>query len=138
MIVVIDGQGGGIGRTLVSKLRRSARDAYILAVGTNATATAAMLRAGADAGATGENAVVYNCGRATVVLGPSGIAVENAMHGEISPAMARAVRESAAAKYLLPMERCACAERDAQPARSVDSALQALVEAALAAIKGEN
>ena len=105
-ILVIDGQGGGLGRTLIEQARQALPEAEILAAGANALATQAMLRAGADAGATGENAVVYNAARADVILGALGIAFANAMHGEISPAMARAVSESEALKILIPVSRC--------------------------------
>lgn len=103
-IVVVDGQGGGIGRMLVEKLKAALPGERVVAVGTNALATSAMLRAGADAGATGENAVRYNCQGADLLLGPSGIAIANAMLGEVSPAMAQAVQASPARKCLLPMD----------------------------------
>ena len=74
--------------------------------GTNAAATAAMLKAGASAGATGENAVVWNAGRAQVIAGPIGLVMANSMLGECSPAMAAAVAESPAHKVLIPTSRC--------------------------------
>lgn len=104
-IVIVDGQGGGIGRMLIERLKGRVQGHTLIAVGTNAMATSAMLRAGADAGATGENAVCYNCQDADLLLGPSGIAIPNAMLGEISPAMAQAVAESYAEKHLLPMDK---------------------------------
>lgn len=129
-IVIVDGQGGGVGRMLVRGLRRRLPGALIVAVGTNAMATSAMLRAGASAGATGENAVCVNCGDCDILLGPSGIAVENAMLGEISPRMATAVRESAAEQFLLPM--FCCGEDGQRPAReTLDHAAEGLVEAAV-------
>ena len=82
-------------------------DAEILAVGTNVLATSAMLRAGADAGATGENPVVFNSARADLILGPIGIIMANAMMGEITPAMAAAVAGSKAGKLLIPIAKCA-------------------------------
>ena len=88
-ILVIDGQGGGIGSGIIQELRRCGiENAEILAVGTNVMATSAMLRAGADAGATGENPVIFNSRRADLILGPIGIIMANAMMGEITPAMA--------------------------------------------------
>lgn len=105
-IVVIDGQGGGLGRAVVEQVHAALPEAELVAVGTNALATQAMLKAGAQAGATGENAVVYNCAHADVIVGALGIGFANAMHGEISPAMARAVSESAAFKLLIPLSKC--------------------------------
>ena len=107
-ILVIDGQGGGIGSGLIEELKkRKLPDTEILAVGTNVMATSAMLRAGADAGATGENAVIFNSGRADLILGPIGIMMANAMMGEITPAMAAAVSSSEGKKLLIPIARCA-------------------------------
>lgn len=105
-VLVIDGQGGGMGRELVEALKRALPDQPICAVGTNAMATAAMLKAGADAGATGENAVLVNCRDAGLILGPLGIVLADALMGEISPAMAAAVGASPAVKLLLPASRC--------------------------------
>jgi len=106
-IAVIDGQGGGVGRALVAELRaRLPQEHTILALGTNALATAAMLKAGANEGATGENAVVFNANRADVIAGPIGIVLANSMLGELTPEMARSVAESPAQKVLIPMERC--------------------------------
>ena len=99
-ILVVDGQGGGMGKALVQALKREVPGHTVLALGTNAMATAAMLKAGADAGATGENAIAYNCGDAY------GIVLANAMLGEISPRIARAVSESPAERILLPVSRC--------------------------------
>lgn len=107
-ILIIDGQGGGIGSGLITELKkRELPDAQILAVGTNVMATSAMLRAGADAGATGENAVVFNSARADLILGPIGIIMANAMMGEITPNMAAAVASSEGKKLLIPIARCA-------------------------------
>ena len=103
---MIDGQGGGLGKALVERIVRELPGEELVAVGTNALATAAMLKAGAAACATGENAVVYNCTQADVIAGALGIGFANAMHGEISPAMARAVSESRALKLLVPVSRC--------------------------------
>lgn len=106
-IAVIDGQGGGVGKMVVEKLR-GASDAYkIIALGTNALATAQMIKAGAHEGATGENAIVYNANRVDWIIGPFGIVMANAMLGELSPAMAKAIGESSAKKILIPINKCA-------------------------------
>ena len=105
-VVVIDGQGGGVGKGLVQALKAALPRQEVLALGTNAAATAAMLKAGADMGATGENAICYQCQRADIILGVVGILQAHSMLGEISPAMAAAVSASPAEKVLLPMERC--------------------------------
>ncbi len=105
-ILVIDGQGGRIGKALVEALRRRGFAGEILAVGTNSAATAAMLKAGADEGATGENPVVVASRRADVILGPMGVVAANSLLGEITPAMALAVSESEARKILVPVNRC--------------------------------
>ncbi|MCI2061592.1 MAG: DUF3842 family protein [Eubacteriaceae bacterium] len=107
VIAVIDGQGGGIGRSIVEKLRAAdIKNAEIMALGTNATATGIMMKAGADEGATGENAIVYNMQYADVIVGVVGILTANAMMGELTPAMATAIGASNAFKVLLPLNRC--------------------------------
>ena len=105
-VLIIDGQGGGLGRQLVSAVKEQCPNAEILAVGTNSMATSAMLRAGAAQAATGENAVVVCCRRADVILGPIGIVIADAMLGEITPAMAVAVGQSAAKRLLIPVNQC--------------------------------
>ena len=105
-ILVIDGQGGGLGKNIVEQIKKERPGLLITAAGTNSAATAAMLRAGADIGATGESAVVFNCRSADIILGPLGICLSGAMHGEISAAMAAAVSESAALKLLIPVSKC--------------------------------
>lgn len=103
-IVVMDGMGGGLGAQIVGKVRPAAGDAHeVIALGTNAIATAAMMKAGATVGATGENAVLVNVPRADVILGPIGIAIPHSLMGEITPAMAAAVALSQAVKILVPM-----------------------------------
>lgn len=105
-IIIIDGQGGGVGRSLVTALKQLMPSQPLIALGTNAQATAAMLKAGADQAATGESAIRYQCPRADVILGVTGILHANAMMGEISPAIAMAVSLSEAQKVLVPLERC--------------------------------
>jgi hypothetical protein len=103
---VIDGQGGRLGALLCEGIKRTLPDLSLLAVGTNATATAAMMKAGADMGATGENPVIVAARDADVIIGPIGILAADALLGEVTPAMAKAVGQSAAEKLLLPMNRC--------------------------------
>lgn len=105
-VLIIDGQGGGIGRQLVCAVKERRPDAVITAVGTNTMATAAMLKAGADHGATGENAVAAACRKADVIAGPIGIVIADAMLGEVTPAMAVAVGQSAAKRVLIPVNQC--------------------------------
>lgn len=105
-VLVIDGQGGGIGKALVAALKQRKPDLSLTALGTNATATTAMLRAGADRGATGESAICYQCTTADIIVGVIGILHANALLGEISPAIASAVSGSEAEKVLIPLDRC--------------------------------
>lgn len=129
-VVVIDGQGGGIGRQLVSRLREALPDVEIAAVGTNCCATNAMLKAGANSGATGENAVLVACRNADVIAGPIGIAIADSLGGEISPAMAVAVARSSAKRVLLPFQFCdniIAGVGDYNIARLVQSAVEAIV-----------
>ena len=105
-ILIIDGQGGGIGKQLVSAIKAKFPTDNITAVGTNSAATSAMLKAGADEAATGENAVVVNCRTADAIIGPVGIAIADSLMGEITPAMAKAIGQSRAKRILLPLNRC--------------------------------
>ena len=105
-ICVIDGQGGGIGSTIIGKLKTVYGESVeILALGTNAIATSRMLKAKANRGATGENAIAYTVRSADVILGPLGIVLAHAMMGEVTPKIATAVAESAAPKFLLPLSQ---------------------------------
>ena len=105
-ILVIDGMGGGIGKSIIEHIKTEIFDIEITAVGTNSIATSAMLKAGADNGATGENAVIYNCTKADYIIGVLGIIIANSMHGEVSPKMAEAVSASSAYKILIPYGKC--------------------------------
>ena len=106
LILVIDGQGGGLGKQLIEGIRKSALDVDIIAVGTNSIASATMLKAGANHSATGENAVIVNCKSADIIIGPIGIVIADSLFGEISPAMAVAVGQSKARKLLIPLNLC--------------------------------
>ncbi len=105
-VVVIDGQGGRLGRLLVEKIRTDGPACHIRAIGTNSLATSAMLKAGPDEAATGENPVIVACRDADVIMGPIGILSADALLGEITPAMAAAVGRSPADKILLPVNMC--------------------------------
>ena len=105
-ILVIDGQGGGIGRSLVELLVKNFPDAEVGVTGTNSIATETMLKGGPSFAATGENAIIFNAAEADVIIGPAGIIMANALHGEISPAIAMAVSSSKAKVVLIPMNHC--------------------------------
>lgn len=105
-ILVIDGQGGGLGRQIVAAVRQDWPAVPIMAVGSNSAASNAMLRAGATQAATGENAVVVACRKANIIIGPLGIVLADAMLGEITPKMAEAVGRSDAVRILIPVNFC--------------------------------
>ena len=105
-IMVVDAQGGGVGRQLVTELKKTLPDAEIRAVGTNSVATAAMLKAGADIAATGENAVIVGARSADVIVGPIGIVVADSLYGEITPAMAAAIGSCSGKRVLIPINHC--------------------------------
>ena len=105
-ILIIDGQGGGIGRQLVSEIKEKLPDCTVTAVGTNSAATSAMLKAGADNAATGENAVKVGCRHADIISGPVGIVIADSLFGEITPAIAVAVGQSRAKRVLIPVNHC--------------------------------
>ena len=106
LVAIVDGQGGGMGRALAEAVKKDFPDLWVRALGTNALATAAMLKGGADEGATGENAVVFGAGRAHILLGPVGVLAANGLLGEVTPRMAEAIGTSGAVKILLPSQRC--------------------------------
>ena len=105
-ITVIDGHGGKLGGQLVKAITEKYPDLPLTAVGTNSTATAAMLKCGAKTGATGENAVIVACKKSDVIIGPIGIVIADALFGEITPAMAAAVGQADAVRILLPVNKC--------------------------------
>ncbi len=132
-IAVIDGQGGGMGRAIVENLReRYGKAVVITALGTNTLATAAMLKAGADDGATGENAIVYNSTKVDIIMGAIGIIAANSMLGELTPAMAAAIAGSAAKKVLIPVNKC-----NIQIAGVPDLTLQQYIDEAIGIIGGK-
>ena len=106
-VVVIDGQGGGLGKRVISALKGKYNDAIsVVAIGTNAVATQAMLKAGADISATGENPLKVNVKDADVIIGPVGIVIANSLFGEVTPKMAKAVGKSRAKRLLIPVNLC--------------------------------
>ena len=105
-ITIIDGQGGRIGKSVIEQIKRKHSELELYAIGTNSIATSAMLKAGADYGATGENAVIVNASNSDIIVGPIGIVFANALLGEITPSIATAVSASSAYKILIPVNRC--------------------------------
>lgn len=105
-ITVIDGQGGRIGKSIIEQMKKKHPDLELYAIGTNSIATSAMLKAGADYGATGDNAVIVNATDSDLIVGPIGIVFANALLGEITPAIASAIGASKAFKILIPVNRC--------------------------------
>ena len=105
-VIVIDGQSGRIGQLFIERAVQAKLGCELVAIGANAIATSAMLKAGAAAGATGENPVKVACRTADVIVGPIGILAADAMMGEITPAMAQAVGQSSAKRLLLPVNLC--------------------------------
>ncbi|MBQ2901921.1 MAG: DUF3842 family protein [Agathobacter sp.] len=129
-ILVIDGQGGQLGGQLIKALQTQMEGIHISAVGTNATATATMLKAGANQAATGENPVIVACRKADVIIGPIGIVIADAMFGEITPQMAVAVGQSDAVRILLPVNKC-----DNLVAGVAESNMSAIIEDVLTKVK---
>lgn len=131
IITVIDGQGGGLGSALISRLKdKLGGEHQLIAVGCNALATSAMLKAGAQRGATGENAVCYNAARSDLILGPIGLLSANALLGEVSPAMANAVSSAPGRKILIPSSSCGILVAGATGLK-LEDALQSAVELCL-------
>lgn len=105
-ILIIDAQGGGIGRQIVAAVKKNFPEQCLTAVGTNSAAASAMLKAGADHAASGENAVIVCCRKADLIIGPVGIVVADSLLGEITPKMAVAVGQSNAKRILIPVNHC--------------------------------
>jgi hypothetical protein len=105
-ILVIDGQGGKMGKAVVEQLKASFPQQELIAIGTNSIATSTMLKAGADMGATGENPVVYNSMDSDIIIGPIGIIVADSLLGEVTPKMAAAISGCKASKVLIPSNKC--------------------------------
>lgn len=105
-IAVIDGQGGGIGSLIIKSLREEFGDSIeIIALGTNSTATSFMMKARANKGATGENAIIWNAGKVDIITGPLSIVLANGMLGELTPGMAGTIASSPAKKFLIPLNQ---------------------------------
>ncbi len=129
IIAVVDGQGGGIGKAIVERLKEAVPQCRVVALGTNSAATGQMLRAGADDGATGENAIMHNMQYVDIVVGVIGILNANSMMGELTPAMAAAIGSSQAYKVLLPINRCSIrvvSVEDVPLGRHIDNAVEAI------------
>ena len=105
-VLIIDAQGGGLGKQIITATKKTYPSISITAVGTNSVATSNMLKAGADHGATGENAVIVGCRHADIIIAPIGIVIADSMFGEVTPKMAAAVGQSAAKRLLIPINQC--------------------------------
>lgn len=105
-ILIIDGQGGGMGKQLVTEIRKRISDVDIMACGTNSVATNAMFKAGATRAATGENAIIVASRKADIIMGPLGIVIADALMGEITAKIACAISQSDAVRILLPLDKC--------------------------------
>lgn len=105
-IMVVDAQGGGLGRQLIDTIKKSIPDVHIIAVGTNSIATGTMLKAGADEAATGENSVRVAAKKVRVIIGPLGMVIADAMLGEITPQIACAIAQADAKRIMIPFSNC--------------------------------
>lgn len=129
-ILVIDAQGGGIGKQLVARIKKDYPAENVIAVGTNSIATAAMIKAGADQGATGENSVIVACRTADIIIGPVGIVITDAMLGEITGEIAQAIARAKATRILIPLNMC-----DTLIAGISDTGTGCLIEAAMKSLR---
>ena len=105
-VMVVDAQGGGLGKQLITLIRKEIPDVHIVAVGTNVVATSTMLKAGADEAATGENAVLVVSRKADIIVGPVGMVIADAMLGEITQAIACAIARADAKRIMIPFNNC--------------------------------
>ena len=129
-ILVIDAQGGGIGKQLVARIKKEYPSETVIAVGTNSIATAAMIKAGADQGATGENSVIVACRTADVIIGPVGIVITDAMLGEITETIAQTIAKAKATRILIPFNMC-----DTMIAGVADTSTGSLIDAAMGTLR---
>ncbi|NCU26569.1 DUF3842 family protein [Candidatus Nomurabacteria bacterium] len=127
-IAVIDGQGGGIGKALVERIKKTIPQAVIIALGTNAVATGIMLKAGADKGATGDNAIIWNSNRVDIIIGAFGIIAGGSMMGELSDQVAAAVSHSDARKILIPLDKCGMEIAGVDRTASIQKLIELAVE----------
>lgn len=105
-ILVIDGQGGGLGKQLITSIKNKYPECHVMAVGTNSIATSSMIKAGCDEAATGENSIVVACRKADIIVGPIAIVIADSLLGEISAKMALAVSQANATRILIPFNHC--------------------------------
>ncbi|QSX06178.1 DUF3842 family protein [Sedimentibacter sp. zth1] len=129
-IAIIDGKGGGIGKILVESIKKEIPNLTVLALGTNSVATTQMIKAGADDGATGENAIIHNAYRVPIIVGVLAIIMPNSLLGELTPKMAEAISDSDAMKILIPSHKC-----NAYIAGVSDLSLQQLINDSIELIK---
>ena len=129
-ILVIDAQGGGIGKQLVARIKKEYPSETVIAVGTNSIATAAMIKAGADQGATGENSVIVACRTADVIIGPVGIVITDAMLGEITETISQTIAKAKAKRILIPFNMC-----DTMIAGVTDTSTGNLIDAAMKTLR---
>ena len=130
IILVIDAQGGGIGKQLVARIKKDYPSETVIAVGTNSIATAAMIKAGADQGATGENSVIVACRTADIIIGPVGIVITDAMLGEITETIAQTIAKAKATRILIPFNMC-----DTMIAGIADTSTSSLLDAAMETLR---
>jgi len=131
-ILIIDGQGGQLGAQIIKAIRGEFTEADITAIGTNAVATASMLKAGAHQAATGENPVIVACRKADVIIGPIGIVIADSLMGEVTPKMAVAIGQAEAKRILLPVNKC-----DNLIAGVAKPTVSSLIEDVIAKMKNE-